>query len=355
MVIQIRSSLFTGQFRDSFASTGVSPELISIIIWVLTISGSILAVGILVQFLRRQFHPHKSVERLDDSRKIIDLLGHCLAERSRFEISFKEKLLKTRGIFCSLVSVNPNEILLEVPDYVTVSDTWIGRSLDVYFSMTLRGNTRTFYTFESLVASIDREDAGGVYLHIPLPQAVRLGQRRMHFRLVPATATILETKIWFAEHESRAADHAQPAKWGQPMAHHHLLTMETTEHSLTIMDLSAGGCRLSVKNTPQINAYLAENRSPDVFLFFRLLDRESGNLEVYLLGKIRVIVCDPMNKTRSLGIEFIMHGEMGEGNGQSITWTPLTREEGHPEIGNWVFKQHLELFRQQEKDKQEDV
>jgi hypothetical protein len=176
----------------------------------------------------------------------------------------------------------------------------------------------------------------------------------MHFRLVPEISTIPEVKIWFAQHESRAADHAEPAKWGPPMAHHHLLTQKNTEPSLTIMDLSAGGCRLSIKDNPQINTYLHENSSPDVFLFFRLLDRESGNLEVYLLGRIRVIVCDPMSKTRSLGIEFTMNGHMEDETAQWITWTPLDRDEGHPKIGNWVFKRHLELFRQREKDTQED-
>jgi hypothetical protein len=354
MVILIESFIFSGQFKDSFASTGLNPELLTILTWVLTIAGSILILGILIQFIRKQFHPPKPVERLDDPRRIIDLLGQSLTERSRFEISFREKVLKTRGIFCTLVAVDKNELLLEVPEYATPRQAWIGRPLEAYFSLASRGNTKTYYTFESSVESIERQGSGTAYLHISLPKAISLGQRRMHFRLVPDPATILEVKVWFAQHQPRAKDHAGPARWGPPMAHHHLLTRKNTQASLKILDISAGGCRLAVTNNARINSYLDNNRSPDVFLFFRLLDRESGNLEIYLLGKIRVIVCDPVSNSRSLGIEFTMNGQTNNKSGQYITWTSLSREEGHPKMGNWIFKQHLALFRQQEKDKQED-
>lgn len=352
MLIQVQSSIFSGQFKDSFASTGMSPELLTVLIWVLAIAGSILFGGILIKFLRARLRPRKPVERLDDPRKIVDLLGRCLAERSRFELSFREKVVKSKGIFCALVSVDTKEILLELPDYVTPRQAWIGRPVEAYFSIPSRAGTKTYYTFESSIAIIDREESERVFLHIPLPETIDLGQRRMHFRLVPDTSTISEVGIWLAPHRSRTRDHAGPATWGPPMAHHHLLTQGGVASSLTILDISAGGCRISIKDNPRINSYLDNNSSPDVLLFFRLLDRESGNLEVHLLGRIRVVVCDPLKNSRSLGIEFTLIGRLGSGH--HITWTPLTQEEGHPQIGNWVFKQHLALFRQQEKDRDED-
>ncbi|GAU09320.1 hypothetical protein [Desulfoplanes formicivorans] len=353
MLIRIESSIFTDQFRDGFASTGMNPELMHILVWILGTAGIIVLLGLLVQIIRMRLHPRKAVDQLDDPQQIVELFGKCLTERSRFEISFKENIIKTKGIYCSLISVDKDEILLELPDYVTPRNAWINHQLEGYFSVASRAQNKIYYTFESHVNAIDLEQEGHAYLHVSLPASVRLGQRRMHFRLVPDTSTILEVKLWFAQHQNRTHDHAGPETWGPPMAHHHLLPHDDQGPSLTVRDISAGGCRISIKNNQMINAYLDTNRSPDVFLFFRLRNQESDHLEIHLLGTIRVIVCDPMSSTRSLGIEFTMNGEVPSQTGQYITWTPLSREEGHPEIGNWVFRQHLALFRQQEKAKEE--
>jgi hypothetical protein len=354
MLIRIESSIFTGQFRDAFASTGMSPELIQVLVWVLGTAGVIALFGLLIQLIRMRLHPRQPIDQIQDPRAIIDLLGKALAERSRLEISFGEKIIKTQGIYCTLVSVDRDEIILELPDYARSRQAWINHPLEVYFSVASDSQSRIYYTFESVVSALDHDQADHhVYLHIPLPASIRLGQRRMHFRLVPDPSTILEAKLWFAPHQDRTHDHAGPGKWGPPMAHHHMLPQDDPEPSLTVRDLSAGGCRIAVTNNKEINAYLDTDRSPDVLLFFRLLDRESGHLEVYLLGRIRVIVCDPLSSTRFLGIEFTMTGQVASRTGQSITWTPLSREEGHPEIGNWVFKQHLTLFRKREKEREE--
>jgi c-di-GMP-binding flagellar brake protein YcgR len=354
MLIRIESSIFTGQFRDAFASTGMSPELIQVLVWVLGTAGIIVLLGLLIQIIRMRLHPRQPIDQIQAPRAIIDLLGKGLAERSRFEISFQEKIIKTQGIYCTLVSVDRDEILLELPDYARSRQAWINHPLEVYFSVASDSQSRIYYTFESVVSALDHDQADHhVYLHIPLPASIRLGQRRMHFRLVPDPSTILEAKLWFAPHQDRTHDHAGPGKWGPPMAHHHMLPQDDPEPSLTVRDLSAGGCRIAIRNNKEINAYLDTDRSPDVLLFFRLLDREAGHLEVYLLGRIRVIVCDPLSTTRSLGIEFTMTGQVAGSTGQYITWSPLSREEGHPEIGNWVFKQHLALFRKREKEREE--
>ncbi len=352
MIIQAQAPLIPG-IKDSFSSSGVNPEVMTIILWVLTIAGIILVVGILAKIILARMRRNTSPARLDDPQKIMALLGRCLAERSRFELSFRQKLIKNEGIFCSLVSVHSEEILLELPSYVTPRQTWIGRPMEIYFSVASRGDARIYYIFESSIEAIDSQHSGQIFLRIARPDVINLGQRRMHFRLVPDNATISEASLWFAQDKITTKNHTGPDAWGEPLAHRHLLAQEEDKPSLAVLDISAGGCRLSIKDSEAINEFLEQDASPDVLLFFRLLDRESGHLEAWLQGKIRVIVCDPLNNTRSMGIEFMMNGRLEGKTDKHIIWTPLYKDEGHPHIGNWVFKQHLALFRQQEKERKE--
>ncbi len=353
MNIQAELFIFSEEFKRSFASSGLTPELLTLISWVLGIACGILVLGMVAQLVWRYRHPKQGHHHMNQPRRIMALLEQGLTERSRFELTFDTEILQGEGIHSYPVALNTKELTLDLPDQVAPKPAWIGRPVTIYFSLMTQGHSRTFYTFQSTIAAIDRDPSGLNLLRILLPAHIAIGQRRMHFRLAPDKSTIFEVMLWLTPHQPWAKNHTGPTRWGLPMARHHLMQPETSSASLKIVDLSAGGCRIAIANNPRLNTYLDNNQSPDVLLFLSLLDQEGGNLEIYLVGKIRAVICDPLENTRSLGIAFTMTGHLQQPTGHHITWTPLSKEEGHPEIGNWVFKQHLNLFRQQEKNKKQ--
>ncbi|WP_462323552.1 PilZ domain-containing protein [Desulfoplanes sp.] len=348
-----KQSIFSGQFRDSFASTGINAELIIVLAWVVGCALGILGVGIVYRLVSARLRRPKPLGSVENPNEIIDLLGICLARRTRFEMMFKGNVIKSKGIFCTLVSVDADNMLLELPGYASPRRGWVGRSIEVFFSLAHNTKAPTFYTFESTVQAIEPQGQGINHLRTELPPTIRLGQRRMHFRFAPPPSSITETKIWFFRHEPRQKDHAGPSTWGQPMGNHHTGTEGSSLPGLAIKDISAGGCRIVLKDNERAKTYLQNNRSPDVFIFLRLADPGGTDLRLYLLGKIQLLLNNQVTKEVTMGMEFTMHGTVENSLGSRITWRPLLQEEGHPKVGNWVFKHHVDLFRQQEQDKQD--
>lgn len=350
MTPHIELTLFSGQFKESFASTGISPEIITLLTWVLGCTAFILCSGIVFHLIQHKRHPRTHIDCIDDTKKIINILGTCLSDRSRFELTFRGKIIQGQGIFCSLISIDAQEILLELPAYVTPRATWIARPIEAYFSIASTTKAPTYYTFESSVLAIDPKNHQGITaMRIALPKTIRLGQRRMHFRLVPPPELIPEIRIWFFPHESRVHHHQGPALWGKSIAEfNNNAVTEGTINSIHLKDISAGGCRLAILDDGRSNQYLRKEKSPDVFIYMNLIRPEGNALRLYLLGKIRVLFRDPTSKEISLGIQFIMNGIVDNETQKNIIWQPIPLDEGLSEVGNWVFKQHVALFRQEE-------
>ena len=73
-----------------------------------------------------------------------------------------------------------------------------------------------------------------------------------------------------------------------------------------------------------------------------------------LLGKICVLFRDTISKGLSLGIQFVMQGNIGNKTQKYITWKPIRTDEGLADVGNGIFTQHLTLFRQEERQDDDD-
>ena len=192
-------------------------------------------------------------------------------------------------------------------------------------------------------------------MHIALPKTIRLGQRRMHFRLVPPPELIPEIRVWFFPHESRQQDHEGPVLWGRSLADFNInAATKGTVNSIHLKDISAGGCRLAILDDGRSNRYLRKEKSPDVFMYMHLSHPDGSALKLHLLGKIRVLFRNPTSKEISLGIQFVMQGIVDNETQKYITWRPIRLDEGLADVGNWVFKHHLTLFRQEESQEDED-
>jgi len=182
MTPHIQLAILSEQCKNSFASTGINQDLVTLLIWVLGSTMVILGCGIVVRVIQHRLRPPKHLGDIEDTKKIINLLGTCLQKRSRFEITFREKIIHGQGIYCSRLSVAAKELL--IPGYVTPRLAWVGRSIEAYFSLTSTTKTPTYDTFTSSVLALTpRNEQGIITMRITLPLSIRRGQRRMHYLL----------------------------------------------------------------------------------------------------------------------------------------------------------------------------
>ncbi|MFA6811430.1 MAG: hypothetical protein WCR47_10290, partial [Desulfoplanes sp.] len=90
MTPHIQLAILSEQCKNSFASTGINQDLVTLLIWVLGSTMVILGCGIVVRVIQHRLRPPKHLGDIEDTKKIINLLGTCLQKRSRFEITFRE-------------------------------------------------------------------------------------------------------------------------------------------------------------------------------------------------------------------------------------------------------------------------
>ena len=275
-------------------------------------------------------------------REISAILEQALLLRSRMDASFHPIAASRQTMSCTLRELSPDGVTLEMPLGVTPSEFWIGRLMACYFRIPRENRDPYFYTFVSAVKGVRRE---GDFHHVLLeiPPKVELGQKRRHLRLELPPRDIKDFRVWAAAEDGTFHFEPDPEKWPAPLAEY----TRDEQTGLRVLDLSGGGIKLSFD--PGRYAGLEDFVAKHPVLFMRLELEPVGGLVIppyFLAARLRTKAQDFDSGRLMLGYEFVEC--CSSDGGETIDWVRIEPENGIDELVTWVFRRHLELYRERE-------
>jgi hypothetical protein len=275
-------------------------------------------------------------------REISAILDQALLARSRIDMSFHPIVTSRQTISCSLRELTASGVTLEMPLGVNPSDGWVGKPMACYFRIPRENREPYFYTFVSPVKEV-RQMGDFHYVVLEIPPKIELGQKRRHLRLELPPRDIKDFRIWPAAEDGSFHFESDPQKWPAPMA----MYSRDEGQGLHVLDLSGGGVKLSFD--PELYAGLDDFVARHPVLFMRLELEHVGGLVIppyFLAARLRTKARDFENGHLMLGYEFV---ECCSSDGtETIDWIKIDPGEGIDELVTWVFKRHLELYRERE-------
>ena len=275
-------------------------------------------------------------------REISSILEQAMVLRSRIDMSFHPITTSRQTISCTLFELADTGVTLEMPLGVNPSEGWMGKRMVCYFRIPRENKPPYFYTFTSSVAGVWKK--GDIsYVVLSIPAKVELGQKRRHLRLEVPPRDIKDFRVWPAAEDGTFHFEADPERWPEPLA---VYTREKGD-GLRVLDLSGGGIKLAFD--PEVYDGLDDFVARHPILFMRLELEDAAEMSFtpyYLAARLRTKVQDPDRKVTMLGYEFVeCCPEQGM---ETIDWVKVDAEHGIDELVTWVFKRHLELYRERE-------
>jgi hypothetical protein len=284
--------------------------------------------------------PHSGVTTVP--KEISDILDQAQVKRSRMDLSFHPISASRQTISCTLHELAPGGVTMEMPLGVTPSEGWIGKLMACYFRMPRANKDPYFYTFVAPVNAVRRE-GDFHYVTLDLPARIELGQKRRHLRLELPPRDIKDFRVWPAEEDGSFHFESDPLKWPAPLA----VYSRGEQAGMDVMDLSGGGIKLSFD--PEGYSGLEDFVARHPVLFMRLELEPVSGMSVppyFLAARLRTKAQDFENGRLMLGYEFVECCS-SDGN-ETIDWIRIEPNEGIDELVTWVFKRHLELYRERE-------
>lgn len=275
-------------------------------------------------------------------REIALILDQAMLHRSRFDTSFHPATTSRQAISCALADHSDKGVVLEVPVGVTPSPSWVGREMACYFRIPRENKQPFFYKFISAVSKVFTQD-GMHYLVLDIPKTIDLGQKRKHLRLEIPTTDIKDFRLWSATEDSSSHFETDQTKWPKPLA---VLSQEQ-RNSLRVLDISGGGIKLAID--PKHNTSLNDFITQYPFLFMRLELEPAGDMHFpphVLAAKLRTKTKDYDTGALLLGYEFVECSSTDVA--EELEWIKIEPDRGIDDLVTWVFKRHLELYRERE-------
>lgn len=275
-------------------------------------------------------------------KHILAIFEQAMTHRSRLDLSFHPISAARQTISCTLDNFSTAEVVLEMPAGVSPSNQWLGRTMVCFFRIPREKKSPLFYTFVSEVKNVHRS-AEIHYLALNFPGRVEMGQKRKHLRLEPLSHDIKDFRIWPAAEDSSFHFETDQTRWPSPLA----VYSRNHDSGVHVLDISGGGIRLAFdpKRYTDLNDFVTQH--PILFMRLELQSVGKTNFPPFLLAaRLRSKSVDMDLGSFLLGYEFV---EFGANNDDSnIDWVKIEPDKGIEDLTTWVFKRHLELYRQRE-------
>jgi c-di-GMP-binding flagellar brake protein YcgR len=115
------------------------------------------------------------------------------------------------------------------------------------------------------------------------------------------------------------------------------------DNQLQVINISASGLLLNIRPPlPEVLKTELE-KGKRFYISLTLLDPGQTSIQTFqLLTQVRNVFFDPDQGQRFVGLSFAAHLTRTEG---SMQWKPLNGK-GVEEIEDWVFKRHLQIYRE---------
>lgn len=308
-------------------------DISSALLWVAAGAACLAGIGLTIDWWqKRQRRPQKTFA-ISDPERIHAILQEAVLSRSRMDVRFEDGATRT-AMFCTLAEVSPVSLLLEVPWGVHPNPDWRGRSLTVYFHLPAKNGPTQYYFFHSpVVATHPGDDISRI--EVATPTALEIGQKRRHFRLELPSADLLDLRLWLPDPPALLTA-TDPHAWPEPvLAFPHI----------GIVDISAGGIRLSIDPDHLPRSQTDTRRISLDTVRIAITLRGDTQPETYFFeARLRNQFKDYATSRLFCGYQF-QQVAMRVGS-TPLSWSPVDPEQGVNELGNWIFRRHMELYRQ---------
>jgi hypothetical protein len=342
-IYSLSNNFILSQLRKSFAATGVSEELIQYIYYFFLFFLFIIPILILVHFtvnyfLKKRENDYGSVF---DKDILKDVFNMALLQRSRFDV----RVGKTKSTFyCALIDFDNDYLYLELPSYLKISNIWFKRKIKCFFKIGKDKLSSIYYNFSTQVEDfyLDR----GVYiLKVKFPLKLDLGQKRKFLRISLPSKYIKEIKIWTAKLDRYSGFSKDPLTWSKPIG-----IYNEKEKGLLLKDISSGGVKLGIRKDLIHNT--VDFKRENEYLFFYLKINYPKELKkdfFYFICRLKNYYPEGKEEYYYWGLQFVAVGNLiwdKEQQKNILNWKDLDINRGSEDLGNWLFKTYLEIYRE---------
>jgi hypothetical protein len=274
-------------------------------------------------------------------------------QRRPFEIQFHAEPGHRRPTLrCAPEYLGRNSLTVELGGLKTLSDKWLGRPALVFFRIK-DGREFTYYTFTSHIDGIHSPRQGVCHLTLPMPSSLENRQKRSFLRIAPPKEFLLGAAIWCEESMPQNEQLHEITTWRRPK----LLFLPERVEQFHILDISAGGARISVSNTVVRTFDLHFTAAERLLLMLDLFDPEHNKrLRFWMQCRIQNAWVEHASNNVHMGVQFLSWARPKdvvenplnplEGNTAAIEWLRLSSANEVEALGNWIMRRHLELFRE---------
>lgn len=333
---------WTDRMLASISVNQFSPEATFLVVaFFVLFAVALLALFFMDKFWRKQWQPGK-FSTISNHAVIREQFQQALTQRAKISLAFHRLESGARSTDAVLVDVRDRTLTLEISSRIRLSPGWIGRQVDCDFRLrqAKQPSVNSFYAFLATIQ--DYRSMGEVnVLNITMPATLELRQKRANLRIEPPARYFQSCLMWLEDDmRGGATNLPNPATWGEPTFRVHVQGAE----NMRILNISGGGMRLAVPRTDPKAKKLREYSGKRLIVRIELQKPEDDSLLCY--AEAQAISGTDAGKTpvMEIGLQFIKSGRADRDRPGLLVWNAVN-PQGIPEIDDWVFRVHLDIYR----------
>ncbi len=306
-----------------------------------------LSLALLVIAVIHRRRPYVPQDWITDSREIAALLEAALDQRAKFELRFSAGQGGRRpALRCVGARLEGRFLVLEALGLKKLSESWVGRQMDCFFQVTIKGNTQ-YHAFHSSLESI-RSVNDYCFIRVAVPERIESRQKRSYLRIVPPEEFLLGAALWHSEALPPDSEYESLAAWPRPS----LAFLPAVTSQIQVRDLSAGGARIYIPRDCLAETAPHVKATDRVMFMVDLWDPDRNRrMRCWTLCRVQNPMLDFQTQGLELGLQFLAWARPREsGEGGLLEWLRMARSGEIEPLGNWIMRRHLELFREAEQE-----
>jgi hypothetical protein len=344
------ASVTLASIRETFLSRSFDFAAVSGWLWGIGIATLVLLAVILSRAILARRSLYNPFGKITDHRTIRTILRNAFDQRRPFEIRFHTESGRRRPTLrCAPEYLGRDSFTVEVSGLKILSNKWVGRPTEVFFRLQI-GPDFTYYTFSVPIGGIHLPRQGVCHLTLPIPPSMENRQKRSFLRITPPVEFLFGSAIWCEEAMPPSEQLHDISTWPKPK----LLCLPNRLEQFHILDISAGGMRLSIPNTMMHSLKLYFATTERLLLMLDLFDPEQNKrLRFWMQCRVQSAWVEHSTRNMHMGLQFLSWGRpkdvathLPEANAANIEWLRLSSANEVETLGNWIMRRHLELFRE---------
>jgi|GEM_PF-5443663 len=334
-----------GYFADisnNFNSWGFNTTAV----WMLGILFCCILMFVILNYflnLIKRSNSQESIFNITNSNEILATFNLALKHRSKFELKLSWD--SSEIAVCSLLDILEDSMILELPADIHPTSSWEERPVYIYFGVPLEKNHRSHYFFSAYIKEILHPYSEFSQLKISLPQKLQQKQKRTHLRFDPTSDQIEKFIIWNAKDTNFPETIYKISYLDSTFPR--IEQSDSNQFGLKLLNISGGGLMFSIPKQVAKNYEFDLEKNKQLFIYLQLPEPDTNkSTRVYLFAKIKNTYPDITGKRQHLGLQYLYVGTYTHEDPMALQWIGVDPAMGVEVISNWVFKQHLKLYRE---------